>query len=57
MNISIKETYSLNSKSRVNFLLRYELGNLIDIVRKKEFPFNKDTIEAYYKKYINLVNK
>lgn len=44
----------MHYSNRLDFILRYELGNLIDIVRKKEFPFNKETIEKYYEKYVEL---
>lgn len=44
----------MNYSNRLDFVLRYELGNLIDIVRKKKFPFDKEVIEAYYKKYLEL---
>ena len=47
----------MHYSNRLDFILRYELGNLIDIVRKKEFPFDKDIIESYYKKYIGIKNK
>ncbi len=35
-------------------ILRSELTILIERVRKKEFPFNKETVEKHYKKYKNL---
>ena len=47
----------MHYSNRLDFILRYELGNLIDIVRKKEFPFNKDTIESYHEIYDKLTNK
>ena len=34
-----------------------ELGNLIDMVRIREMPFDKDTINKYYEKYISIVGK
>ena len=46
----------MHYSNRLDFILRYELGNLIDIVRKKEFPFDKDIIESYYKKYLEIMN-
>lgn len=46
----------MNYSNRLDFVLRYELGNLIDIVRKKEFPFSKEVIEDYYKKYMLLTS-
>ena len=44
----------MHYSNRLDFILRYELGNLIDIVRKKDFPFDKKTIESYYQKYLEL---
>ena len=46
----------LHYSNRLDFILRYELGNLIDIVRVKDFPFNKEIIENYYKKYVEVKN-
>ena len=46
----------MNYSNRLDFVLRYELGNLIEIVRKKEFPFDKSVIENYYKKYLELTS-
>ena len=47
----------MHYSSRLDFILKYELGNLIDMVRVKEAPFNKKTIEAYHQKYVELVAK
>ena len=47
----------MHYSNRLDFILRYELGNLIDMVRRKEFPFDKETIERYYKKYVALTEK
>ena len=44
-----------NTDKFLDFILKYELGNLIEMVRAKEDPFNKKTIEAYHQKYIKLV--
>ena len=44
----------MHYSNRLDFILRYELGNLIDIVRKKDFPFDKETIENYYQKYLSF---
>ena len=46
----------MHYSNRLDFILRYELGNLIDIVRVKDFPFNKEIIENYYKKYVEVKN-
>ena len=47
----------MHYSNRLDFILRYELGGLIDIVREKGFPFNKSTIESYHKKYIELTDR
>ena len=47
----------MHYSSRLDFILKYELGELIDMVRAKEDPFNKKTIESYHQKYIELVEK
>ena len=47
----------MHYSNRLDFILKYELGNLIDIVRLKEFPFKKEIIEKYYEKYVELTNK
>ena len=44
----------MHYSNRLDFILRYELGSLIDVVRKKEFPFDKEIIEGYYQKYIEF---
>ena len=45
----------MNYSKRLDFILRYELGNLIDMVRVKESPFKKEIIEEYYKKYQEII--
>ena len=47
----------MHYSNRLDFILKYELGNLIDMVRVKEMPFDKTTINKYYEKYISLVEK
>ena len=42
--------------NRLDFVLKYELGNLIDMARMKEQPFDKATIEKYYQKYLDIIN-
>ena len=44
----------MHYSNRLDFILRYELGNLIELVRKKDFLFDKATIENYYEKYLKL---
>ena len=47
----------MHYSNRLDFILKYELGNLIDMVRVREMPFDKDTINNYYHKYVELVEK
>ena len=47
----------MHYSNRLDFILKYELGNLIDMVRVKEMPFDKETINKYYEKYISIVEK
>ena len=47
----------MHYSSRLDCILKYELGNLIDMVRVKEMPFDKDTINKYYEKYLTLMEK
>ena len=46
----------MHYSNRLDFILKYELGNLIDIVRHREFPFDKEVIEKYHKVYQDLTN-
>ena len=47
----------MHYSNRLDFILKYELGNLIDMVRVREMPFDKDIINNYYRKYVELVEK
>ena len=47
---------SVLDSSKLISLGRYYEGDPLDIVRKKEFPFDKNTIEDYYKKYIQYTS-
>ena len=47
----------MNYSQEIDTILKNELTNLIDIVREKKFPFNKEEINKYYYKYINLKNE
>ena len=47
----------MHYSNRLDFILKYELGNLIDMVRLKEKPFDKETVEKYYEIYKKIVNK
>ena len=46
----------MHYSNRLDFILKYELGQLIENVRKKEFPFNKSVIENYYSIYTKLTD-
>ena len=46
----------MHYSARLDFILKYELGNLIDMVRIKEMPFDRETIENYYKQYEKITN-
>lgn len=47
----------MHYSNRLDFILKYELGCLIDKVRVKADPFNKKTIEKYHQKYLELLNE
>ena len=47
----------MHYSKRLDFILKYELGNLIDMVRLKESPFDKNVIDMYHEKYISIINK
>ena len=47
----------MHYSSRLDFILKYELGSLIERVRIKKDPFNKKAIEKYYEKYLELLKK
>ena len=38
----------------IDDILKYELSNLIEMERKKEYPFSKEIIDEYYEKYLKL---
>ena len=44
----------MHYSNRLDFILKYELGNLIDMVRRNEMPFDRKTINDYYEKYVYL---
>ena len=44
----------MHYSSRLDYILKYELGNLIEMVRQKQNPFNKSIIEKYYQKYVEV---
>lgn len=45
----------MNYSKDIDNIVKNELSNLIEIVRKKENPFNEETINKYYKKYNDLL--
>ena len=47
----------MHYSSRLDFILKYELGELIDMVRAKKDPFNKKTIEMYHQKYNKIMEE
>ena len=44
----------MHYSSRLDFILKYELGNLIEKVRVREVPFDQETVNKYYQKYLEL---
>ena len=44
----------MHYSSRLDFILKYELGELIDSVREKNDQYNKKTIEMYHQEYDKL---
>ena len=47
----------MHYSNRLDFILKYELANLIEMVRERELPFDKNIINKYYDKYVSLVSK
>ena len=45
----------MHYSNRLDFILRYELGNLIEMARSKVSHFKKEDIERYYEVYKSLV--
>lgn len=46
----------MNYSEDLDFILKSELTELIQLVRRKELMFNQETIEYYNKKYIEIKN-
>ena len=44
----------MNYPNSIDKIVRDDLTNLIDLVRKKEFPFNRGIIDNYYNMYNKL---
>ena len=47
----------MHYSNRLDFILKYELANLIEMVRERELPFDKKIINKYYDKYVSIVSK
>lgn len=47
----------MNYPDELDIILKKELSKLIEIVRKKEIPFNPEYVNSYYKLYSNIKNK
>ena len=47
----------MHYSNRLDFILKYELGNLIDMVRLKEIPFDRTTVQNYYQIYNEIIKK
>ena len=54
-NIIADKTVTIQENLQEN--VEYELGNLIDMVRMKEEPFNKKTIDMYHEMYDKIVKE
>ena len=44
----------MNYSPEIDYILREELTNLIDKVRKKEQAFEPGMVEYYYQKYMEI---
>lgn len=47
----------MNYSENIDTIIKVELTNLINMVRKKELAFEPGIIESYYTKYKNLIEK
>ena len=56
LQLSVNDLLSGEVVSMDNYNKESE-KNLIDMVRMKEQPFDKNTIEKYYKKYVEIIEK
>ena len=41
----------MNYPKEINYIIKEELSNLIEMKKASEFPFNNETIERYYDKF------
>ena len=41
----------------INYIIKEELSNLIEMKKASEFPFNKESIEYYYEIFQKIKNK
>ena len=44
----------MHYSKEIDDILKYELSNLIEMNKRKEFPFDKETIDKYYEKYLEF---
>ena len=47
----------MNYSNDLDLILRTELTNLINIVRKKEMAFKPHAVDKYYEQYKKIVQK
>lgn len=47
----------MNYSNKIDMILKSELTNLINMVRKKELAFDSNILEQYYLEYKNLKSK
>lgn len=46
----------MNYSDEIDYILKTELTNLINMVRNKELAFRPNTVESYYEKYSDIVH-
>lgn len=47
----------MNYPEDINYIIKKELSSLIEMKKANEFPFNKESIENYYKEFQKIKNK
>ena len=47
----------MNYPKEINYIIKEELSNLIEMKKASEFPFNKESIEYYYDIFQKVKNK
>lgn len=50
-----RKTYNYDDK--LDKVLRYQIGEILRMMKEKEFPFNDDKIAQYYNEYCSLTQK